>query len=187
MTNQSCKESPSAHPISGKLNCLREQATLKRLIKQAYRQREIAAIFRNQAGLWEIERVALGEARETRHIGKAVAVVSPKATTHRPYLTSPQRGGATGATASWCQHPVTAVDQCGSFSRRGSPLVIKSQNATLLQPGSTATGFDRIFLLADALPDIGRSTATMCLMIADATPTAAANEIACGHIGQSDG
>ena len=46
MTNQICKESPSAHPISGKLNCLREQVTLKRLIKQAYRQREIAAIFR---------------------------------------------------------------------------------------------------------------------------------------------
>jgi hypothetical protein len=34
-----------------------------------------------------------------------------------------------------------------------------------------------------ALPDIGRATATVCLGIADATPTTAANEIACRHVG----
>jgi hypothetical protein len=37
------------------------------------------------------------------------------------------------------------------------------------------------------LADIGRATATMCSMIADAPPTAANNEIAFGHIGQSHG
>lgn len=145
MTNQICKESPSAHPISGKLNCLREQVTLKRLIKQAYRQREIAAIFRNQAGLWEIERVALGEARETRHIGKAVAVVSPKATTHRPYLTSPQRGGATGATASWwpastsgnCRRPVRQFQSARKPSRNESLRMQHSYNPARLQRAST--------------------------------------------------
>jgi hypothetical protein len=38
-----------------------------------------------------------------------------------------------------------------------------------------------------ALPDIGRATATVCLMVAHATPTAAADEIACRHVGQCDG
>jgi hypothetical protein len=42
--------------------------------------------------------------------------------------------------------------------------------------------FARLFE-AGALPDIGRATATMCLGIADATPTAAANEIACRRVG----
>ncbi|MDU6239379.1 MAG: hypothetical protein E6614_10520, partial [Bradyrhizobium sp.] len=41
-------------------------------------------------------------------------------------------------------------------------------------------------ILADALPDIGRTAAAGCSMIADTTPTAATNEIACGPIGQSD-
>jgi hypothetical protein len=51
-----------------------------------------------------------------------------------------------------------------------------------VQPGSTG-----LWKLADALPHIGRATATMRLVIADATPTAATNEIACGNIGQSGG
>jgi len=37
------------------------------------------------------------------------------------------------------------------------------------------------------LPDIGWTTATMRLRIADATPTAATNEIASGYGGQRDG
>jgi hypothetical protein len=43
-----------------------------------------------------------------------------------------------------------------------------------------------LLILADALPDIGRTVAAGCSMIADTTPPAAANEIACGPIGQSD-
>jgi len=55
-------------------------------------------------------------------------------------------------------------------------------NPARRQPDST-----ELLVLAEPLPDIGRATATMCLMIAEATPTAATNEIACGRIGQSDG
>jgi hypothetical protein len=40
--------------------------------------------------------------------------------------------------------------------------------------------------MGSVLPDIGRATATMCLRIAYATPTAATNEIACRYVGQSD-
>lgn len=53
--------------------------------------------FSNEAGLLEIERVALSEARgdETRHIAKTIATVRPKATVptnfpERPLTTIPQ-------------------------------------------------------------------------------------------------